>query len=229
MKLSVRSTEAEIMDDSTISGEVVDQTLRELNTINTWLGGNEISVRCFQRLVKDRDEVSLVDLGCGGGDILKKMASWTRKKGINSKYVGIDANPAIIEYAEKNCKDFVEIDFLSLNIFDDAFKNMRFDVVHACLFTHHFTDDQLIDLFRLFKKQSKLAVLINDLHRHSFAYRSIALLTRLFSKSFMVRNDAKVSVERGFKRAELVKILQAAGIQQFQLKWKWAFRWQLIF
>ena len=224
-----RSHEEEIMDDLQLDGEVVFQTLRELNIINTLLGGNAISLSRFKKLAHGRTEISLVDLGCGGGDILKRMASWTRKQGIKASYLGIDANPHIVGYAQKNCEDFEEISIEALNIFDEQYANRQFDVVHACLFVHHFTETQLIDLFKLFKYQSRLGVLINDLHRHSLAYYSIALLTSLFSKSSMVKNDAKLSVARGFKRQELIHILEQAGVTEYKLKWKWAFRWELVF
>ena len=83
--LEHRSDEIEIMDDLSISGEVINQTLRELNIINKLLGGNQISVSALKRLVKNEDKLKLADLGCGGGDIMVEMAKWSRKKGITCK------------------------------------------------------------------------------------------------------------------------------------------------
>lgn len=228
--LEQRSEEIEIMDDLSISGEVVDQTLRELNTINKRLGGNQISVLAFKRLVeKTNKKVTLADLGCGGGDIMTEMANWCRKKKIDASFVGIDANPNIIAYAEKNTESYSEITYQSINIFSETFTSQKFDLIHCCLFIHHFTSEQLVALFKQFKAQSRIGVIINDLHRHQLAYRSISLLTGLFSKSAMVKNDAAVSVARGFKRRELEEILSRAGIGDYKLSWQWAFRWKLVF
>lgn len=227
--LEVRSSEQEIMDDLAISGEVVDQTLRELNTINRTLGGNQISISAFKKLVGTNKQVSLADLGCGGGDIMMDMAKWCQKKGIKSEFVGIDANQNIVNYAIQHTASFPEIGYQAINIFSDEFKNQQFDIIHCCLFVHHFSSDQLVGLFARLKAQARMGVIINDLHRHSLAYHSISLLTRLFSKSEMVRNDASVSVARGFKRKELVEILKQAGIKGYTLDWKWAFRWRLVF
>ncbi|WP_431211923.1 hypothetical protein ACQ86N_40085 [Puia sp. P3] len=69
---------------------------------------------------------------------------------------------------------------------------------------------------------------INDLHRHPLAWGSIRLLTRLFSGSYLVKNDAPLSVLRGFSRSEWQRILQAAGIGGYTLRWKWAFRWLVV-
>lgn len=227
-----RAYEEELMDDLQSSGEVIDQTLRELETINRLLGGNQVTIKGLDRLLKDAQKdtpVVIADLGCGGGDIMILVAKWARKKGLNIVLKGYDANPNIIAYAEKNCADYPEISFYSEDIFSEAFKQNRFDIVLCTLFTHHFKDEQLISIFHQFKKQAKIGVIINDLHRHWLAYYSIKLLTQLFSKSPMVKYDAPLSVRRAFRKSELQKIMESAEIPSFSIKWMWAFRWQLIF
>ncbi|AFL83859.1 flavin-dependent dehydrogenase [Belliella baltica DSM 15883] len=93
---------------------------------------------------------------------------------------------------------------------------------------HHFTDEELLRLFGSFLKKAKLGIIINDLHRHQLAYFSIKALTRLFSKSPMVQNDGPLSVLRGFSKKDLTSILNRSGIENAQIKWFWAFRWQVI-
>ena len=78
------------------------------------------------------------------------------------------------------------------------------------------------------KQNSRSGFFINDLHRHPVAYYSIKLLSLLFSKSYLVKNDAPLSVKRGFKRNEIIACLANAGISDFSIKWKWAFRWLVI-
>lgn len=229
INLSARSKEEELMDDLGCTGEVVHQTLRELHTINTLLGGNAISIHAFKKLVKDKDDLTLVDVGCGGGDILMVLAKWCRKKKKKVKFIGIDANASIITYAKENCQQFPEISFKAVNIFSKEFKAMDFDLLHCCLFTHHFGDTDLVTLFAHFHQKARVGVIINDLHRHPLAYFSIKYLTHFFSQSAMVRYDAALSVARGFKKKEIVGILKKAGINDFQLSWKWAFRWKIIY
>ena len=225
-----RSQDEELMDDLSCSGPVIDQTLRELDFINKWLGGDNISIGAFKKLMKDVNEpVTFLDLGCGGGDILISLAQWSRKHGKKVKFIGVDANPAIITYAKENCRAYPEISFQCLNILDPVFATLSCDILHCCLFTHHFSTEELEQLFRKFRNQAKLQVIINDLHRHPLAYFSIKWLTGTFSKSEMVKNDASLSVARGFSRAELLAILKGASIGQFDLKWRWAFRWRLTY
>jgi 2-polyprenyl-3-methyl-5-hydroxy-6-metoxy-1,4-benzoquinol methylase len=228
---SARSTEIEIMDDLLCRGEVVHQTLRELEFINTWLGGNAVTITALDQLLHDwpvNETITIVDLGCGGGDMLRIIHAWAAKKGFSVKLIGIDANPHIITFARKSLLHLPEIEFLALDIFSAEFKNLVFDVVVGTLFYHHFDNDQLSSFFQNLRYQAKKGIIINDIHRHALAYYSIKLLTTLFSKSSMVRFDAPLSVLRAFKKAELAKILRNAGIQDFRLQWKWAFRWRVI-
>lgn len=230
-KFSQRSDGIEIMDDLQCSGEVVDQTLRELEVINNWLGGNSVTIDGINKLLKRANtnkEVTIADLGCGGGDVLKEIAAWGRQKKIPFRLQGIDANPHIIDFAKSNTNRYPEITYETVNIFSDDFHQREFDIVVATLFTHHFSNKDLSELFRTIVRQSTVGIVINDLHRHWFAYHSIRLLTKFLSKSAMVKYDAPLSVLRAFSRKELVSILQNAGINNFTLRWKWAFRWQII-
>lgn len=228
--LSIRSDEQELMDDLLCEGPVVSQTLAELDVINRLLGGNQISLQAFKALIKHRTEpIHLVDLGCGSGDLMKIMARLCRKKGLKATFTGIDANPYIIDYAKDHTRDYPEISYQCINILSEELVEMKCDVVHACLFCHHFTSEQLSALFATFRSIAVEKVIINDLHRHSLAYYSIQWLTALFSKSAMVKNDAITSVARGFKKQELREILNQAQISTYELSWAWAFRWKLVY
>lgn len=226
-----RSYQKELMDDLGSSGEVIEQTLRELETINRLLGGNQVTTNGLNALTTGKvdNTITIADLGCGGGDILKLVSTWASKKGLSVELVGFDANPHIVDYAKKNCSQFDNITFEVQDIFSEEFKERQFDIIICTLFTHHFHENDLIRIFKQFKSQAKTGVVINDLHRHWLAYYSIKLLTQLFSKSEMVKYDGPLSVKRAFTKNDLKDILTKADISSYQLVWKWAFRWQLVF
>ena len=229
-KFDQRSYDKEIMDDLEVGGEILKQTLRELRTINRFLGGNHVTTSGLNILLgqeKSR-EYTIADIGCGGGDMLKVMADWASKNKFKCKFIGIDANDHTIGLAKENLKNYPNVSFLVQNVFDQDFQNLKVDVVTCTLFTHHFTDEELIVLMRVFKKGASLGMVINDLHRHPLAYYSIKLLTSLFSKSPMVQNDGPLSVLRGFSRKDIKHVLQKAGMEVFQIQWNWAFRWRVI-
>ncbi len=229
--LQNRSAEIEIMDDLDCRGEVVDQTLRELDFINQWLGGNAVTLNALRKVLKSHSknqEISIADLGCGSGEMLRLIARRASRENRPLKLLGIDANPNIIEFAKAHSLKFSNISFEAVNIFSKEFRERKFDVVLSTLFLHHFTEVQLVDIFKSLNQQTKIGIIVNDIHRHPLAFYSIKWLTQLFSKSAMVKFDAPLSVQRAFTKTELADILFKAGITNYQLKWKWAFRWQLI-
>lgn len=228
---SNRSLEIEMMDDLDASGEIIDITLKELETINLLLGGNYVTINGIKKLLygfKSEAPIVVADLGCGSGDILRLMRKTLRKSGVEAQLIGIDANPNISDYANSHTPAEDQIKYYPLNIFSEDFKNKKFDIVTGTLFFHHFSNKKLIEFFRELKDQVRIGIIINDIHRHWFAYYSIKWITHLFSKSSMVKNDAAVSVLRAFRKKELTKILDVAGFSRYSIKWMWAFRWQVI-
>jgi 2-polyprenyl-3-methyl-5-hydroxy-6-metoxy-1,4-benzoquinol methylase len=227
---SKRSIDIEIMDDLNCTGEVVAQTLRELERINLLLGGNHVTIDGLQKLVKARPEkqYKVADLGCGSGDILRLMHKWAIKKNMKLHLSGIDANPFIVNYARDHTPSTVPIKYEAIDIFSETFLCEKFDIVIGTLFFHHFTNDQLISFFSRLKHKVTIGIVINDIHRHPLAYYAIKWLTKFFSRSTMVKYDAPLSVLRAFKKKELVEIVKKAGITDYTIRWMWAFRWQLI-
>lgn len=227
---SRRSDDIEIMDDLNCSGEVVYQTLRELETINELLGGNYVTINGIAQLIDHAPgrPVTVTDLGCGGGDILKLIRKWSIKKKVDLVLTGIDANPNITGYAAAHTPASLNISYEAVDIFSEEFRKRKFDIVLGTLFFHHFTTEQLISFFKQIKHQVSTGIVVNDIHRHWFAFYSIKWLTGIFSKSAMVKFDAPLSVLRSFRKDELKEILDQAGITDYTIRWMWAFRWQIV-
>lgn len=224
-----RSYAPEVMDDLTLGGAEMEQTLKELDFINRWLGGNQLSVQGLHALwPRERDSLSLLDLGTGSGDLILQMQASARLKDRRLLATGLDANPHIVEMARRHCADQPDIRHTVGDVLDPAFRHQQADIVHASLFLHHFNETELIDILTAAHEIADVGLIINDLHRHPLAFQSIRILTRLFSKSPMVQHDAPLSVARGFRRQELIRVLKAAGWTRFRLRWGWAFRWQVV-
>ena len=107
-------------------------------------------------------------------------------------------------------------------------KEKKFDIVHASLFFHHFNEKEIKNMISDFLKISKMGIIINDLRRSVFALAGIKIISTLFSKSEMFKNDGPLSVRRGFVKTDWLKILDSLEIKKYRLKRKWAFRWMLI-
>ncbi|MFD2513065.1 methyltransferase domain-containing protein [Pontibacter locisalis] len=227
--LKLRSNEPELMDDLTLSGDELRKNMEELEVINNWLGGYKVVLDALDQLqVPENHTLRIADIGCGGGDTLKSIANWARRKKIAVELEGIDANDFMVQYAREHCASYPEISIVQHNVFSEAFAEEKYDIIVCSLFCHHFTDTQLVQMFRQLYQQARIAVVINDLHRHWLAYYSIKYITAAFSGSRLVKNDAPLSVWRAFKREELQRLIHTTGIHNYSLRWMWAFRWQLI-
>jgi len=225
----IRTDKEELMDDFSIGGELLKDTLNKLEKINRWLGGNRVSINALKSILKDHPkeiELKIVDIGCGHGDILRDVAKFGREKGYSMKLIGIDANPSAINYANELSLQYPEVSFVSEDIFSENFKKREFDIVMATLFLHHFKEEQLVSFLRNTLDQTKIGIVVNDLHRHRLAYYLFMLLS-VFIKNKMIVNDGLISVLRGFKRKDLIRISQKLNVQP-QITWKWAFRYQWI-
>lgn len=165
----------------------------------------------------------MLEIGCGGGDNLRAIGAWAKKRGVRTVLTGVDINPECVTYAKGRAEnkgiDFVCSDYRELD------QSMNPDIIFSSLFCHHFTDDELITQLRWMRQRAGLGFFINDLHRHLLAYHSIRLLTKAFSKSYLVKNDAPLSVRRGFRRADWERLLRDSGIINYRCNWRWAFRW----
>jgi len=224
-----RTDKEELMDDFSIGGDLLRDTLDKLENINRWLGGNLMTVKALKKVLKNHpkeQELTIADIGCGHGDILRDVAKFGRKNGYKMKLIGMDANPTAIAYANELSTEFSELSFKTEDIFSEEFKNRKFDVVLATLFLHHFKEEQLVSFLGNTLKQTKIAVVVNDLHRHKLAYYLFMLLS-VFIKNNMIIEDGLTSVLRGFKRNDLVRISKKLKVKS-QVSWKWAFRFQWI-
>lgn len=219
------------MDDHALATDALRQNLDELETINTWLGGYAPVLDALERLrprFPPGRPLRLADLGSGGGDTLRHIARWARRHRVPVELVGIDINPFMLNYAAAKAGAYPEIRFEQHDIFSAEFRQQPFDILTCSLFCHHFSDAELPELLAAWHAQAGVAVVVNDLHRHPLAYHSIQLLTRLLRGSYLVQNDAPLSVARAFSRHDWQQLLAAAGIRRYSLRWRWAFRWQVV-
>lgn len=217
-----RSYQKELMDADDIPFEAMAQTLKELNIINTRLGGHAITIKGVQSFLNSKEPIVVCEIGCGGGDNLFAIYKFCLKKKIPVSFIGIDMNAACIAFAKQQypqldcqwiCSDYATVQF-----------DKQPDIIFSSLFCHHFTDEQLVLMLQWLQKNSSKGFFINDLQRHWLSYYLIKYITRFFSKSYLVKNDACLSVSRSFIKKDWQQLFQKAAINKYDINWKWAFR-----
>jgi 2-polyprenyl-3-methyl-5-hydroxy-6-metoxy-1,4-benzoquinol methylase len=225
-----RSDEPEVMDDFAMKGEVLRDALDKIASINRLLGGNAVTLEGVEWLLSseaDR-EISILDVGCGNGDMLRVLADYGRKKGLRFKLCGMDANEFTIGHARQLSAGYDNISYVCADIFEEIKQERIYDVILCTLTLHHFKDDALLQLMEGFKKRAVLGIVVNDLHRSALAYYLFKLICFVFGLNRMSRDDGLISILRGFKRQDLLGYTRQLNLKKYLIRWKWAFRYQWI-
>jgi 2-polyprenyl-3-methyl-5-hydroxy-6-metoxy-1,4-benzoquinol methylase len=228
---SRRTDRSEIMDDFDLQGEELETTLKDLEKVNKWLGGNKITMLGIKKLLNGQPEgktIHIADVGCGDGAILREIAEWGRNKPFTFKLTGIDANSHAIGIAERLSEFYPEIKYKTINIFDPVFQKEKFDIVLCTLTLHHFKDNEIKELIKKFSTQARIGVVINDLHRSKQAYFLFRAFCKVFIRNKIARDDGLTSILRGFKKKEIKKFASALPVERHEISWKWAYRYLWI-
>ena len=227
--LTERSYEPELLDEEMIPREAFSRMLYEINYINTWLGGHKITLKGLKAFDPGGmpQPIHIAEIGSGGGDNLEVIYHWAQAHNIEVQLTGIDIRPECVAYAREHTKE-LPIEYI-ISDYRLATFDKKPDIIFNSLFCHHFKENDLVFMLKWMKENSRCGFFINDLHRNTIAFSSIKLLTHLFSKSYMVKYDAPLSVRRGFTKKEWQSIFKEAGINNASIEWKWAFRHLVIY
>ena len=224
-----RSENPELIDFPVQDTEELRKNFNEIAFINRNLGGHDVTLAGLKMLIADRNKVyRITDIGCGVGDGLRMIRNWAMTSDLQVELKGIDSNEEVVAYAREKSQGlnivYQQIDYREY--FEAEPEDT--DIFIASLFCHHLSDNEIIHFLHEIFSKAKTGFVINDLHRNFFAYFSIKWLTALFSASRLTRNDAPLSVLRGFSERELRRYCREAGIEDYSLMWRWAFRYLIV-
>jgi 2-polyprenyl-3-methyl-5-hydroxy-6-metoxy-1,4-benzoquinol methylase len=225
-----RSIAIESMDDFNLEGPILQDALDRLAQINRYLGGNRITLQGIETLLKNRSfekEISIVDLGCGNGDILRVVADFGLKNDLKLKLTGIDANEYTVNYARSLSNEYPNIDYIKMDITHNQSLDMKADIFLCTLTLHHFKDEEILRILSNLKRSANIGIVVNDLQRSVLAYHLFQIVCFVFRLDSMSREDGLLSILRGFKRKELIAFSKQLNLKS-TLHWKWAFRYQWI-
>ncbi len=226
--LRYRSTEIEIMDDPNIPEIDLRNALLDISRSNKMLGGNTITFKAIEKLIKEnplKKEWILVDVGCGDGEMLRLIAHYFKNKDVTFRLIGIDLSSQSITMGKELSKEYPEIVLLEKDILTIDNEEFDCDIIICTLTLHHFKDEEIFVFMKQFVKLAQVAVVINDLQRSKIAYQLFRLFSRIFIKSYVAKNDGLVSIASGFKKQELKIFAQQLELKHSEITWKWAFRY----
>jgi 2-polyprenyl-3-methyl-5-hydroxy-6-metoxy-1,4-benzoquinol methylase len=206
--LAARVREDEQMDEASLDELEYAAVLNDLERVNVWTFAARPTLDFLARGTRGMKRFSLLDVGFGQGDMLRRIARWAGKRGIAAELVGVDLNAKSESVARTATPADLPIDYRTGDYRDQG----RFDFIVSSLVAHHMSDEELLAFLRHMESESRRGWLVNDLHRHPFPYLGFPLLARLLGVHRIVREDGQLSIARAFRPAEWRSILEAAGI-----------------
>lgn len=221
----------ESMDDFSMDNDSLVTALDDISRINQLLGGNSITLNGVKKLLKNvpkSQEITIIDFGCGSGDMLRMLSEYGKKHHLKFNLIGIDANEATIRHAEKCSVEFDNITYLAEDIFHYDFSKYKIDIALITLTLHHFKDDEILKIMRVILDLVSKGIVVNDLQRSKLAYRLFQMIIFIFRLKKMTAEDGLISILRGFKKADLENYSKELDLKKYSIKWKWAFRYHWI-
>jgi 2-polyprenyl-3-methyl-5-hydroxy-6-metoxy-1,4-benzoquinol methylase len=228
MNFKNRSTTPELMDDPSLPEVDLHLALKDLATVNKYLGGNHITIIALEDLISahpEKKKWNIVDVGCGDGEVLRHIAKHFKYSAVDISFYGVDINDKSIDSAREKSKDFDNLSFSRQNILTIDDTTFECDVIICTLTMHHFSDEQLLVFMEKFKKLASIGIIVNDLQRSKIAYRLFQLFSGIFMKSKIAKYDGRVSIARSFRRKELETYSKQLALDDYSIQWKWAFRY----
>lgn len=207
--LAVRSRQEEQMDAVDLDPVVYARVLADLSRLNRWTLTARPTLLFLGRAARSLTTFSLLDVGFGHGDMLRSIARWAEKGGINARLVGVDLNERSAAIARAATPVSLGIEYRTGDYRDLP---ADFDFVVSSQVTHHMTDEQLRGFLDYMEDSARRGWMISDLHRHRFSYVGFPVLARIMGVHRIVREDGKLSIARSLRPDEWPPILSSAGI-----------------
>ena len=222
--LEARAIAEELMDADDLDPAIYDAVLTDLAKVNTLTMARRPTLQFLSRiaLAKPGTPIKILDVGYGDGDMLRAIYRWGRHRNVALALVGIDLNPKSASVARAATPADIVIDYRTGDY--AALAGEGFDVILSSIVAHHMTHGQLIAFLRFMQAEARMGWLVNDLHRHGFAYYGFPLLAMIMRWHPIVKHDGQLSIARSYRPSEWPPILAEAGISNARIFRAFPFR-----
>jgi SAM-dependent methyltransferase len=221
-----RSNRLERIDTGDYTPEEYERFLREIRLVNRFAGDNRALGKTLLRDIKQSDlrRFSVLDVGAGSGELLRTIARFANASDRRATLFGLELNERSARAIREESVNYAEIEALRGDAFHLPFADDAFDYAICSLFTHHFTDDDIVRILGEMNRVARRRIFVIDLHRHRAAYFLYQIFCAAFGISPLVREDGSLSILRSFVPDELEKIGRAANLKSSSVERVFPFR-----
>lgn len=221
-----RSQRLEHIDTGNYTAEEYEGCIVELQLVNRWMGDAHTLQKTLLHEIGSTatNSLTILDVGAGSGELLRVAAAWARKNNRQLQAVGLELNARSAQSINEESRLFAEISAVRGDALTLPFSDAQFDYVISSLFTHHFSNEQVVKILREMGRVAKRRIFVIDLHRHPIAYLLYTTLGKLVLHNRLLRHDGALSILRSFKTSELLELAQHAELQDIRVERRFPYR-----
>lgn len=223
--LGQRDRQPEVMDQPGLAVTEHERALAGLSRINFFSATAGGYLRPLRRMPSP---LRILDVACGGGDVVRRLARYGTRHGLAWHVAGCDLSPVAVEHARR----VASVEKVAAEYFvHDALAGPppgEYDAIICSLFLHHLEEPQAVRLLELLTETAGVrALFVSDLNRSLLGLALAHAACRLLSASPVVHTDGPLSVRAAFTRAEAAAIAARAGLRNVTVRRCWPCRWML--
>ncbi len=195
------------------------QVAKAFERMSNFLPFELLRRKVISKLKRFTPQGTLVDLGCGSGNLIVQMA----KKLPSLNLIGLDISSEILEFAKKRAikkKVADKIEFKLGNAEKMPFENNSIDFLVSTLSLHHWQNpsEVLKEIYRVLKENG--IFLIFDFRRDSrkFFYGFLTFVTKVVvPKPLKKVNEPLGSLRSGYTPEEVLQLCAQASFQEVKI------------
>lgn len=208
-----RAQLTELMDEP-CSREELRACLRDLAKVNRWMLGHRPLLRWLGTVASPASgPLRILDVGCGYGDGLRRVARWAKARGIAVELIGLDVNRDAVAIAAEATPAAYNIAWIDSDVFAHA-PCEPIHLVVSSLFTHHLEERDIVRYLQWMERHATLGWFVNDLSRAAVPYHFFRIFSKLTNLHRFVQHDGPVSVARAFQFDDWQRMCAAAGLRE---------------
>ncbi len=223
-----RRAELQEQIDGPCSYEDLRKCLRDLSVMNRLTRAHRPTMLWLDEVFAFRDDsahkpqnghgergnsgvVKLIDVGCGYGDMLRRIERWSAKRGVAMALVGVDTNANAVR-AARAAKPSSRVSYVLGDACECA-EAQNGDVITASGMTHHLSEAEIVRLLVWMEQTARVGWIVTDLHRMPIPYWTFAVVARGPWWHRFIRPDGMISIRRAFREEDWRRMCAAANIE----------------
>jgi ubiquinone/menaquinone biosynthesis C-methylase UbiE len=212
--LRTRSADLELLDGERLDPDELRTNLREMAMLNRLPGGIGDSVRAVDRLLDGKADATVLDIGTGGGDFVRRLA---RERAAH--VIAADVSADVLEITRRNLADTKDVTVLQADVLALPLGDAEVEVAHASMLIHHLEPPDVVRALREMRRVAQRGIVINDLRRGPIALAVTAATVLALSRGAYTRHDGVLSARRAYTLPELDQLAAEAGLRVLARTW----------